>query len=217
MLSSYIILCFKKSCAGFFKQLATAYGLFTTPIAIFIVNKIYESIPGAYFLQTNLIKNITYFFMTLLFIWIFRLLFWAPYCLWNSRRLDDLDLNHLLNGKFIGNRFYPRCPDLIICQIENENLKDLKNKFLEIEIHAPQNCFAYIKFHISRDRGPRGFRLYTINEHGKDVEIKDIHEVHKIFVNEDFKFSIKLACDPDYNLEEHVTSITGFSGGWVKI
>lgn len=54
MLSSYIILCFKKSCAGFFKQLATAYGLFTTPIAIFIVNKIYESTPGAHFLQTNL-------------------------------------------------------------------------------------------------------------------------------------------------------------------
>jgi hypothetical protein len=132
----------------------------------------------------------------------------APAYLWHQlQKIDDKDLEHLLNGFFVGNTFIYKAEITQLCKkyegkSEIERLKNLT----KISVRAPRKSLASIKFQFmnSRQNINNKCYFYFINHKNKLTVIDDISKDQKIYLDENSCFFFKLDYDKNYIINDQV-------------
>lgn len=176
--------------------------------------------------QGNVLEFFVYLGIAWAVIFVFRLLFVAPYSLFKeaSKRISDLskvdwqDLQHMLGGLFFEGTFFYNgrifCGEIFKGKDEILRFRD---DFIEIPVRAPKNAIVNIKIQFLNGRQETNSKchFYYRDQKNESVLIRNIYEEQKIYLNEKSCFYLKLAWGQDYALyEEPSLEITISS--WTK-
>jgi len=123
-------------------------------------------------------------------------------------KVDRDDLCRMLGGAYWGDTFYCNVgtkAEITLCKqfkgkFEIEQLKDVYTK---IPVQAPKHSWARIRLDLSnRDQLNAKYRFDILDQDGNPKHIENIYEDLSIFLDDKSCFSLKLAYDENYKIED---------------
>lgn len=148
----------------------------------------------------------------------------AAYLVWKVERnrvielekIDRQDLQHMLNGLYLGDTFMYG-EEWTFCARYSHRFEfdRIKNRFDMIQVHAPKNSFVTLHFQYLNGReGTGNHAFYILDGNGQEKRI-DIYRPPEIYLDDQWKFGLKLVCDDAYQIDDAASLWVGVKT-WTK-
>jgi len=175
----------------------------------------------------GLVSFIIYVICAWLILFLLQGLFAAPYRIWKTHKkhIKELekvgkdDLERMLHGKYVfGDATFLYGGDIgYICRDfkSKGDIEQLKDVFTAIQVPAPKEAIAHIRFDFRADRTGTDERChFYFMKDGEPVEIENIYDTQAIRLDQEGCFKLKVAWGSNFKFEHASLRIT--VAGWTK-